>query len=506
MSDVSIPNTPTPGDPTQHPSMATTSANNANYGVPSNGRYHSPPTTSIIDLTPPPSSQIPKSIPKSNAGASKDQPLVSPPATLKIGPPIVPPSNSTLRELPTLDDVARLSEDQLRGLVTELLPALGAARMAAAHSKLQYSLLSIENVESGKRAAVEHELTRREVEVLQTGSPRMPGRGLHGIDHPGSPYNSSQRRLDLALKHTRNLEADNVVLDRRLRQAKKVIKQLDGKVVQLSEDNHLLRQRIKQNRDHLDAIRSLNALSSAHETPLIEHRSPSHRQTPRQPVNLRSAHVTNSRAGTQDLGLDALLAAAEVQSGETNSVPSSPTLSRRMKLHPIHTRGTHSLSSLPATPSRSRPVTADAFSMPVDRSTSGLRSNLSAPKSHITYDESNLRREDRDSTISVSDNEEAYTDEDVPASQASKVATSMLRSSVSLGDVAPGTEKIPETKTMVQGKLFGYVKKPMSGTNKRGGSREIFKDQVQSNKKARVHEVSTQGVGLGIRSWPSPSH
>ena len=69
-----------------------------------------------------------------------------------------------------MESVEKMDEAQLRSLVSELLPALGEARVTAAHSKLQHSLLSIETEESAKRAEVEHEATRREVQVLQEGS------------------------------------------------------------------------------------------------------------------------------------------------------------------------------------------------------------------------------------------------------------------------------------------------------------------------------------------------
>ncbi|KAL8669440.1 MAG: hypothetical protein Q9168_005965, partial [Polycauliona sp. 1 TL-2023] len=45
-------------------------------------------------------------------------------------------------EVPTMQAVEKMPEDQVRTLVTELLPALSEARMSAAHSKLQHNLLS----------------------------------------------------------------------------------------------------------------------------------------------------------------------------------------------------------------------------------------------------------------------------------------------------------------------------------------------------------------------------
>ncbi|KAI4281977.1 MAG: hypothetical protein L6R38_003291 [Xanthoria sp. 2 TBL-2021] len=70
-------------------------------------------------------------------------------------------------EVPTMQAVEKMPEDQVRTLVTELLPALSEARMSAAHSKLQHNLLSIETSEAASKAEVEREMTRREVQVLQ---------------------------------------------------------------------------------------------------------------------------------------------------------------------------------------------------------------------------------------------------------------------------------------------------------------------------------------------------
>ena len=167
-----------------------------------------------------------------------------------------------------------MDEGQLRGLVSELLPAFGEARVNAAHSKLQHSLLSIETEEAAKRAAVEHEATRREVQVLQEGSPAH-----RNSFSPQSPQASMQRNLQLALAHCRDLQNVNSVLEKRLRSSKKLINQLDEQNADLKESVQLLRQRIKENREHLNEMQSTGAIS-INGTPSLEYSTPLHNQTP----------------------------------------------------------------------------------------------------------------------------------------------------------------------------------------------------------------------------------
>lgn len=410
-------------------------------------------------------------------------------------------------EIPTVDSVRNFNEEQLRSLVAELLPALGEARMSAAHAKLQYSLLSIENSESVKRAEVEHEMTRREVQVLQECSQLQRGGKGYAMS-PCSPQSSTQRHLDLALKHCRELQADNLVLERRLQQAKKLIMQLDGKNAELVEDAHLLRQRIKQNRDHLDAMRSSGAIS-VNGTPAVDFTSPPNKSTPRTPKSSRTTLSAKNHVGSQD-PFDALLFAGQVLNAETNSVPSTPSRAKPKKSQSTHIRGAHSLSSLPATPNRSRPITADgALFTPVNRLAVEPRTSFSAPTTQLSYNEED-HREDRDSTISASDiEEEPITDYDVPASQASQRAASMLRrASAQKSDGATPSGHMGVSKGAKQAKIYGQLRKAgferQEPLKKRGNDVNTYDEIVRSNKKSKMGEVLSEKVGLGIATWPSP--
>ena len=501
MSEIATPRTPVPesamrrGDATPQSSPGgSKEANN----LPKLGS----PVRATSTMTPPPSTQLPKSATKSAQAKflnRRELSLASPPATLKTGPPLT--SHGLFGEVPTLENVQKMDEAQLRALVSELLPALGEARVTAAHSKLQHSLLSIETEESAKRAEVEHEATRREVQVLQEGSPVH----RHSFS-PRSPQASMQRSLHLALAHCRELQQENSTVGKRLRAAKKMIAQLDGQNTDLNEHIQLLRQRIKDNRDHLNELQSSGAFS-IHGTPFTEYSTPLPKGTPRTPAtNSRAARDVKQAISSQD-PFDALLFAGQVLNGEASSVPSTPNQPRSRKIHPQHVRGAHSLSSLPTTPNRSRPLTADNILITsTERSGANNRVSFSAPGTQLTYPEEPRARGDRDSTISASEDEEV---EELPGSQASQMAANMLRRSLgSQKEMTAAAAQTPDSGKMTQAKLFGQVKKPgaarMESSTKRGNDVNSYDEIVRSSKKSRMADSASDRVGLGINSWPIP--
>lgn len=511
MSRISVPHTPIQSPAPQSPPVELEIRSDA---IPrshsayadsiqgTDAQYTSPPPRGSIDLTPPPSSQILQSSPTLGLSTSfvrREHLPTSPPGTNNTRFTAHP--TGLFGEIPSAESVRDLSEEQLRCLVANLLPALSEARMSAAHAKLQHSLLAIENAESIKRAEVEHELTRREVQVLQECSHQQRG----GIAmSPVFQQSSTQRHLDLALKHCRELQADNVELERKLKRAKKWIIQLDGKNAELMEDIQLLRQRIRQNRDHLNAMRSSGALS-VNGSPLPDFSSPVQNRTPKV---CRTTPLMNSHVGSQD-PFDALLfAGRQVLNGDTNSVPSTPSGPKAKKLQSTHMRGARSLSSLPATPNRSRLITSGSTpSTPANLLTAESRVNLSAQ--HTPNEEDH--REDRDSTISASDNEgESYRDYNVPASEASQRAASILRRSPSKkGDRVPASVNVRTLRGMKQGTLYGYVKKPgverqENLQQKRGADAISYDDSLKPNKMVKLTDGFPKKVGLGIGTWPSP--
>lgn len=484
MSAITVPHTPSPR-PAAAALPESDPAINERTNPPSSPRV-------VVELTPPPSAQIRKAMANHSPSSHRPNLLASPPASLKAVPALK--QNSLFGEIPTVDSVQNLNEDQLRGLVSDLLPALTEARMSAAHSRLQHHLLTIETSEFSKRAEVEHDLTRREVQVLQEGQAH---RGVSASSC--SPQSPSRRHLDLALKRCNELQNQNAILEQRLVRAKKAITRLDEKNFELREDVQRLRQRIKQNREHLDEMRSTGTIS-INGTPLTEYRTPLHR-TPRTPAPARSVHPPASANHGSQNAFDALVIAGEVMSGEANSVPSTPTRTSAKRLQHSHIRGAHSLSSLPSTPNRSRPITAHSNVVtPVTRGERDLLLGLSAPNTQLTYNEAERHQSSRDSTISASDNGDAFDDYSVLASQASQQAASMLRR-----DNVAAADRYEEPAAPKQAKISGRVTKP--GHSKSGSPKKRVADGVayaespRSAKRAKMGGPSQEKIGLGIRGW-----
>ncbi|KAL8780653.1 MAG: hypothetical protein Q9213_006362 [Squamulea squamosa] len=486
-------------------SVKTSGASQDTFGM--DPQVGSTPPPGHIDLTPPPSTQIPKHARSTLANDKRETSLASPPLTSKPGPPFS--QGRLYGEIPTMQAVEKMPEDEVRTLVTELLPALSEARMSAAHSKLQHNLLSIETSEAASKAEVEREMTRREVQVLQA-SPRLLS--------PRSPQNTAQRHLDIALKRCRELQDKNEHLEQRMHAARKLIRNLSGRNEDLMEDNHLLRQRIRQNRDHLNAMRSSGALS-VNGTPLTDFPTPSNHRTPKTPATARSTQVINptpSSGGTFDA---LLLADAVLKNHEISSVPSTPTPNKARKSinQAQHMRGAHSLSSLPSTPNRSRPITADgALLTPTTQRTANARGAFSVPGQQLKYlAQSPPHRDDRDSTISASGDEGEGTVDHVNASQASQRATEMLRrSAINSKDNSPRSsqdnKRLAEAQYDAnQSKIFGHVKKyrrdGSDKTDKRIGSSSIYEDAGRGTKKVKMGKGNTESVGLGIEQWERSS-
>ena len=394
------------------------------------------------------------------------------------------------RRFPTVEEARKLAPDECRDLVLELLPAIGEARMALAHTQLQLNLLSIDSAEASQRAEVEHDMTRREMEVLRAGSPLLRAR-VPILNDPTSPMAQIQRQLEIAIQAGRELEVDNYQLHHRLRQAKKVIKHLHGKNAQLLDDNHLLRERIKQNRDHMDAIHASNLYTLGSSPASAQPRS-KHSRTDRTPGKTP---------------LDALLMADQILSGDPSSVPATPTPYRAMKYGSAHVRGTQSLSSLPTTPTRPRPMTtAEILATPVNRIISSSHPIYSTPTKQQTSGPVERAREDRDGTISASENE-VLTDEDIPASQASRAASSMLRQNPDSSPEYKQKSSLRKPQKYMQGRLGGKISKPKSGSNQK--TPQYISDSEGAEyerpaKRTRMDRNGERTLGLGIRTWESP--
>jgi hypothetical protein len=428
-------------------------------------------TSNSAEMTPPPSTQPPKTNFSTIRPKSAQRTLFpqSPPSIVKPG---------TEPALPSPEDIAKAETDELRNMAQGLAVAVAEARMSAAHFKLQHSLLTMESQEAAQRAEIEHQMTRREVEVLQAAEHH--NRRVRSAT-PRSSHPPAQPQIDALLRTCKDLEEEKAEVEHRLQKAKKIIEQEMDKSELLYEENLMLKRRIRENREHFTMLRQSPGFSTPRNDFATPQRRPGHQFT--EPAR---SHV-NSR--NQD-PFAALLAADQMLSGEAASLPSTPTKTQPSKFRQGHTRGAFSLSSLQTTPAHSRPLTA-VEAIHHTQGSPDHRLAYSAPSTQRVGLRGESDRRDRDSTISVSD-EEALTDGDLPQSQASSLATNMLRRNPGSQESSSFPGKAEKSSKMLQTKIFGQVKK--AATDRK---RHASFGENDAAKKMKL----TEGVGLGIGAW-----
>ncbi|RYP03630.1 hypothetical protein DL764_005009 [Monosporascus ibericus] len=445
---------------------------------------------------------------------------------------------------PTADQIADASADEVRNMLHACLAENARLKMETAHHKLQYNLLSMQADEDAKRAAVEHDMTRREVQALRlVEDSRLARRELDA-----AAQTTLAKYLQLKNWHDAAVE-ENDGLYRRLKLAKKVIQQKEDEVISLTDERDMLLNRIRENREHFHMLCSpggvfhgaLTPKTPAAATPQQQHCRTTPQHTPKTIYHREARHENDP----EQAGFAVLLQAL---SHDNNSAPSTPVPASRPppRMPSRHTRGVQSLSSLPTTPSSrahggDRPGLLPSVDLvprtePAHRY-SGSRSVMEAPTP--------TRRKSRESTISADDNEElaraalesvaaatqsymsqdsrgsrrrSGKEEEVYESQASQAASEMLRrdpreaylevaSSVGSRD---GTPAPAEKTAKLQSKLFAGVNKAVSASEKRKfGSGavdmvdDIRRDGFASPAKKMRHgsggDETHQRIGLGIR-------
>lgn len=485
-----------------------------------------PPPSSI---TPPPSTQPPppRRAPVPNeAEINMAKRTAAPNSSASSPPPLSGQEGSTRRDVsssgtyikPSQASIAQSSRSELEGMLQKAMAEIDRlglqvreSRMSAAHFKLQHKLLSIDTQETIKRMEIEHEMTRREVEVLQLSEQ---------FHQPQAEPAADPEYVGKLKDYCQALHNDLDTIFRRFREAKKALKRKDEDTRALTDENGRLLRRIRENREHLSQLRSPGGIFATL-TP---------RTYPSTPQQYRKKHTratgrSQARDGSSE-PFAALLLADRVISQKNdarheiphNSAPTTPVLARTpIKHHQLghgHTRAAHSLSSLPTTPVHSSYATRDggllpsvqfiAQSEPRYRTSTGMH----GPFSHQNPTPVR-KRKSRDSTISASDGEGGYagdngSEEEVEESQASQSATAMLRRDPRESFKVVGTPPRASTPTsevgaksnLLQAKIFGTVTKP--GVEKRKGSHDAGSRGPQ-----KVRRLG-EGVGLGIGGWNSP--
>jgi hypothetical protein len=445
--------------------------------------------TDGTSLTPPPSAQV-----SNNARTNKSHtPTPTPSGSHISTPPPTLSQESMVRPISgfahamTGEQIASAPADDLRLKVAELQAAYRDAQMSAAHHRLQYQMLAQESAAAIERMAVEARMVQFENEVIHEQAratitaPILPSPMQDGtIPVQKDLY----QRMCRDIQQIHQLSETNRFLEAEHRMQEKLIFRQDNEIAGLTDKVLMLRDRIREHRDHQTRLRGETFGGYLASAP------PSLLGTPRRP-----------QMTSHEQPFAALLHASAMAREEVGA--SKPAASRLMSKKG-HSRNTQSLSSLPATPNRAHkqplqtPQANPLFrAMPSTAPVPRL-SNL-RPEFYSQKKPSLKRMQDdlgSDGTVSASDNEaddqdsEAETEilepDQINESRASFSAARMLRA-----DAGPTSQPAehdfgPAKGSLRQGRLFGAVKK--SNTSRAG------EDEPPAKKPRTI-----QGIGLGIK-------
>ncbi|KAG8671113.1 hypothetical protein FPOAC2_04435 [Fusarium poae] len=476
-------------------------------------------------LTPPPSTQVTTSHNASQPGpskrkfsASQQSTLCSPPATIQN---IIRDRSSTSDFLPPApQQVLDASADELRVMLQNALAEQQKLKTEAAHFKLQYNLMALQADDDTKRAAVEHEMMRREVEALRNAEHTRQAK--KELDSASETVQAKYLQMKAWYEGTLQ---DQEVLQRRLKTAKKVIKQREDEYNSLAEERDMLLNRIRENREHMQMLCSpggiFHALAPKQRgvvVPSSHGQRGSQQQASRTQVHSRQEH-----------GLSALL---QAMSQDNNSAPSTPMHTHRPPPRHVgkHSRNAQSMSSLPTTP-MSRPAGPHVGLLPSVNLVPQTEPQRYTQRQFIptTPKSERQRRRSRESTISVEDNEElarqalelvsvAQSSTSQPShsqsrshngeihdSQASQAAAELLRRDSRQSFEVADARKIPgavEKSVRMQERLLSHHANGDGDKRKFGGgynsNEEARGDNESPAKKSRV-EPLTDKFGLGIQ-------
>ncbi|KAG9677191.1 hypothetical protein KCU99_g2016, partial [Aureobasidium melanogenum] len=207
--------------------------------------------------------------------------------------------------------VQQAQPDELRAIIARLMPLLQEARSDAAHHKLQYHMLAIETNEAMERIQVEMDMAQRETDLLKANDPVEPP--ISRADHHIDP---SIRRVhadiwDSMVKESQSLKSQNVQLEHLVSQHKRMIVQQESEIATLNDRITLYRERLRENRAHLNRYRRTAGF-------------------PESPRKTQSAHSSPWTTREQDPPpFAALLHASDLISGRSPTTPQTPTRRRR---------------------------------------------------------------------------------------------------------------------------------------------------------------------------------
>ncbi|CAK7270378.1 hypothetical protein SEPCBS119000_004058 [Sporothrix epigloea] len=261
---------------------------------------------------------------------------------------------------PTPMQIVDASPDELRAMLQASLVEHTRLKTEAAHHKLQYNLVAMQADEDAKRAAVEHEMTRREIEALCAADSAR--RARRELSTTTATENSQAKYRQLKAWYDEAAE-ENESLQKRVKLAKRVIQQKEEEVASLVDEKELLLNRLRENREHFRLLCSPGGLFHGVMTPKPQG-SPAHTritpyQTPKRSSGTGSKldTVVGNPPTAHHNSAEPLAALLRALNQENNSTPNTPSNSLRAPQRNVarHTRNAQSMSSLPTTPaSRAR--------------------------------------------------------------------------------------------------------------------------------------------------------
>ncbi|CZT15937.1 uncharacterized protein RCC_01776 [Ramularia collo-cygni] len=437
----------------------------------------------LSSMTPPPSTQLPSS--SSHVKTRTPTPAAShistPPPTIELAG-----QSQSSRMSSGISGLEHASSEQLKAKIAELQTSCREANMSAAHHKLQYQMLAQESAAAIERLAVEARMAQSENEVL------------YHAEHTktvATPVSSTTQAgfmpIEKELYHRMCREIQllgeaNQGLDAECRRQNRIIEHQETEIASLSDKVTLMRERIRESREHMHKLRRVQAPVQMDATPRSAYNTP---------------HRGPARSHQQPQRFEALLQASEIASQE--SARAGPPGRKG------HQRNIHSMSSLPSTPHRMpppsyhtphgrqaparMPATAPMPRIPGALRTPDIYNHQSLPVPHEEGPQS-------DGTVSASDNEddsEAETDiiepeDDVGESFASRAATQMLR---------PTKEQAKRDSFKGSGMLQSNPERPLKQTKLFGAVRKANVDRVDERpaKRPRADDIQEPApVGLGI--------
>jgi len=400
--------------------------------------------TNNHSLTPPPSAQALHTLPDMHTATT----TTLPPNQLSSPPPSV--ARQQYRRMTEDDSYSKMSQaeiemmpvGELRRTVAKFAAIAQEAKTTAAHYKLQHQMSQMESGEAVERMAVEMEMARREIEVLQQADAQRQ------INEQKQEALMSPTELDpdfrrvhkdtyaAMLDEVMMLKNENARLECEVGDTKRVLAQQESEIASLNDKILLMRERMHESRDQVQRFRRAGLTESPRTVRATPFQTPSRRKD-------------RPEQNSKQPGFDALLHATDLLSQRAEqdsrqrqrSVPTTPHRIKPARLadqFPLYT---------PQPARRTQLEVPNTAPIQRKRSADVLRESLDAENGY-----------ESDATVSALPDSEAETeivDDDDDDDQRDPFVFSHRDS--------PSTRKTQSASNfgaMKQSRLFGNIQKP----------------------------------------------